>query len=148
MKYTIELEDNSVRDLYGEGENYYQCKQMPYWYLPESLVNRLTPYTEPDRKAIEDEVWGFVNAIYGLSDEELYEIFYDGNYCEHSYQEAKARYEEWKRRKDEIYAGDEVYYVGDRQKKNVVTSTYSVGFDSIDSNGNLYINRNPAMWKI
>lgn len=55
------------------------------------------PYTEPDREA--DEMWDFVNTVYGLSDEELYEIFDDGNYCDHSYQEAKAKYEAWKKRK-------------------------------------------------
>lgn len=72
------------------------------------VINRLTPYTEPDREAIENEVWDFVNTVYGLSDEELYEIFCDGNYCEHSYQEAKAKYEAWKKQKDEVHVGDEV----------------------------------------
>lgn len=50
--------------------------------------------------------------------------------------------------KDKIRVGDEVEYVEDHRKKIVVTSTYSDGwFDAIDSNGYLYINRNPVMWK-
>ena len=69
------------------------------YHIPTGL--KLESYTEPDREAIEDEVWDFVNTVYGLSDEELYEIFYDGNYCEHSYQEAKAKYDAWKKQKED-----------------------------------------------
>ena len=103
----------------------------------------ITPYTEPDRKAIDlqhahdienvarmnyskgaEDAWEFVNTLYGLSDEELYEIFDDGNYCEHSYQEAKAKYEEWKKQKAEIRVGDEVEYYCGKNIRFVVCGIY------------------------
>ena len=73
-------------------------------------------YTDPDRKDIEDEVWKFAKKIVssnGLTKHELDECFghttiqgvmttYD------TYQEAKEKYEAWRKQKDEIRVGDEV----------------------------------------
>lgn len=56
------------------------------------------------------EVWEFVNTVYGLSDEELYDIFPNGCPYEMTYQEAKAKYEAWKTDKDKIRVGDELTY--------------------------------------
>lgn len=109
MKYIIELEDKPVRDLYGENENYYKCKQMPYWYLPESLVNRLTPYTDPDREAIENEGWSFAWKIFNMDMGE-YEEMFDGKECPSDYREAKVKYEAWKKEKEKLRVGDEVIY--------------------------------------
>ena len=71
------------------------------------------PYTEPDRKDIEDEVWEFLDFLFtGMSPEERYECF--DKVFSHmivstmSYREAKAKYEAWLKQKDEIYVGDEV----------------------------------------
>lgn len=65
-------------------------------------------YTELDKEPTVNEAWEFVKVLYGLSDEELYEIFPNGCPYEMTYQEAKAKYEEWKKQKDEIRVGDEV----------------------------------------
>ena len=54
------------------------------------------------------EVWGFLKALYILSDEELYEIFPNGCAYEMTYSEAKAKYDAWKKSKEEIRVGDEV----------------------------------------
>ena len=76
----------------------------------------LTPYTEPDRQAIEDEVWEFVGKIQKMTCEQMHEVLgitapnYDDFCNEISYQDAKAKYEEWKKQKDEIRVGDEVEY--------------------------------------
>lgn len=43
MKYIIDVPDNTT------------------WI--QVSTDRLTPYTEPDRKAVEDEVWDFARAI-------------------------------------------------------------------------------------
>lgn len=84
---------------------------------------KLTPYTEPDRKDIEDEVWEFVrNLIHpcngGLYTTEKKEIFdrcsSDSVLIGMSYQEAKAKYEAWKADKDKICVGDEVVVNGTR----------------------------------
>lgn len=81
------------------------------------------PYTEPDRKAIEDEVWELTRRIICPSDccedsisAHTKEIFNKegweirGIFNDLSYQEAKAKYEAWMKQKDETFnTGDEVY---------------------------------------
>lgn len=59
------------------------------------------PYNEPDRKAIEDEVWEFAWRML-LTTEDFDVTMGD------SYQEAKSKYEAWLKKKDEIRVGDEV----------------------------------------
>jgi len=113
-KYIIEFEDEpSMRE---DGVNYYTCKSARWYNLGDTIINRLEPYTEPDREAIAGEVWEFakkIGSFNGLSKHELDECFghttiqgvmttYD------TYQEAKAKYEAWKKQKDEIRVGDEV----------------------------------------
>ena len=91
----------------------------------------------------EDSISKYTEKFLGIPSHKARAIFKDL-----SYQEVKAKYQEWKKQKDEIRVGDEVEYVEDHRKKIVVTSTYSDGwFDAIDSNGYLYIKRNPVMWK-
>ena len=80
---------------------------------------KLIPYTEQDREAIEDEVWDFSMKtdfawISEVGDKPL------GNY---SYQEAKAKYEEWLKQKAEIRVGDEV------EEKEGMWKGVIVGFD-------------------
>ena len=71
-------------------------------------------HTEPDRKAIEDEVWEFARKVecMGIGEiEEAFDIHRENAmypFNQMSYQEAKAKYEEWKKQKDEIRVGDEV----------------------------------------
>lgn len=82
-------------------------------YWNETTDMTLVPYTEPDRKAIEDEVWNFVDfMIHEMDVEEREECFGESAYavCIHelTYQGAKAEYDEWKKQKDEIRVGDEV----------------------------------------
>lgn len=152
MKYIIDIPDEyendyiSMSPLLGK-EFCYPLRNMNKTYvIPTGL--KIEQYTETDRKAIEDEVWKFAKKV-------RLKEFFDDNHnlhpyldCFDSYQDAKAKHEELKKQKDEIRVGDEVEYVEDHRKKIVVTSTYSDGwFDAIDSNGYLYINRNPVMWK-
>ena len=79
------------------------------WY---NTYLKVESYTEPDRKAIEDEVWEFIDFLTGMSPRERYECF--DKVFSHiivstmSYQEAKAKYDEWLKQKDEIRVGDEV----------------------------------------
>jgi len=152
VKYIIDIPDEyendyiSMSPLLGK-EFCYPLRNMNKTYvIPTGL--KIEQYTETDRKAIEDEVWKFAKKV-------RLKEFFDDNHnlhpyldCFDSYQDAKAKHEELKKQKDEIRVGDEVEYVEDHRKKIVVTSTYSDGwFDAIDSNGYLYINRNPVMWK-
>ena len=68
-------------------------------------------HTEPDRKAIEDEVWEFVTTCTKMDGSDSVDVFGGfsvDSFTKYSYQEAKAKYEEWKKQKDEIRVGDEV----------------------------------------
>ena len=125
-KYIIDVPDNKEYEYVNDektflripislGENETKSISAPTFL-------RMTPYTEPDRKAIEDEVWDFSMKtdfawISEVGDKPL------GDY---SYQEAKAKYEAWKAekaKKDEIRIGDEVIYHGNK---------YVVGYVGVD----------------
>ena len=74
MKYIIEFEDEPY--MREDGVDYYTCKSARWYKLSETIINRLTPYTEPDRKDIEDEVWDFLDFLFtGMNSEERYECF-------------------------------------------------------------------------
>lgn len=85
------------------------------YYIPTGF--KLEPYIEPDRKAIEDETWELAERIADMSYDDFISCF-EGETEEYvyglPYHEVKAKYEEWKKRKDEIRVGDEVIYNGDR----------------------------------
>lgn len=88
MKYIVDVPDNTT------------------WI--QVSTDRLEPYTEPDRQDIEDEVWEFAKEVRleEFIDEEGRLHGYISGF--NSYSEAKAKYEEWKKQKDEIRVGDEV----------------------------------------
>ena len=52
-KYIIELEEPEMFDE----RKYYQCSQMPWWAVSESIVENLTPYTEPDLEQVRKEAY-------------------------------------------------------------------------------------------
>ena len=153
-KYIIEVPDNTqwIQWMNVSEKDGSACFD---YKAPEDL----TPYVRSESyidglKKGQNEVWEFVRMFSCLGNRAISEIGDDKNTTDplgliekYSYQETKTRYESWKAEKDKICVGDEVCYVEDHQKKIVVTNTYSDGFDAIDNNGNLYINRHPAMWK-
>ena len=113
MKYIIEFEDEP--SMVEAGLRYYQCKQLPYWGLSPEIIKNLTPYTEPDRKAIEDaqeEAWEFAKQVTIMTPDDKCELWGTSKYntinLGYSYAEAKAKYEEWQKQKEEIHVGDEV----------------------------------------
>lgn len=74
-------------------------------------------YIETDRKAIEDEVWEFALKLMEDVEEphfrsaEMVDCFCKEsarNVMMDGYQEAKAKYEAWKKQKDEVRVGDEL----------------------------------------
>ncbi len=102
-KYIIEFENEP--SMVEAGLRYYQCKQVPYWGVSHGIIKNLTPYTEPDRKAIEDEVWENTWKMF-MTPEDFGATMGD------SYSEAKAKYDAWKEQKEEIHVGDEVEIAG------------------------------------
>ena len=111
MKYIIDVPDEhtDIKVFYTDAD----------MKIIQSM--RCKPYTEPDRKAIEDEVWEMARLISydgGLKLTDLYECYKCSSIQEvmknHSYQEAKEKYEAWRKQKDEIRVGDEVVYHGNK----------------------------------
>lgn len=100
----------------------------------------IEPYTEPDRKAIEDaqeEAWGLAkkNALTvpsgGLTINEIKDCygsdkdFADAVFKDFTYQEAKTKYDDWKAKKEsKIEVGDGVYGKIN-QKNGVVVRIYA-----------------------
>ena len=115
MKYIIEFEDEP--STYENGTVFYACKQIPHWCMSKGLINRLTPYTEPDLnplvdeavETIENEVWEFVcKFVWAVDDKKILGTDILHAVRDMTYQEAKIKYEAWKKEKDEIRVGDEV----------------------------------------
>ena len=115
MKYVIDIPDDIYHVVLMNGVG-----QTCSFHKKSDLM----PYTELNRKAIEDEVWEFAATCTKMSGADSVDAFGDysiGSFTKYSYQEAKSKYKEWKRRKDEIYVGDEVeFYNGE---KLLVTNT-------------------------
>ena len=84
-------------------------------YWNETTNMTLVPYTEPDRKDIEDEVWSFAWKIFSMDIGEYAETF-DDKGCPSDYREAKSKFETWLKQKDKINFGDEIISVDDDVK--------------------------------
>lgn len=127
MKYIIDIPDDRIGDYVGSTH-----LLMPYIVAGHKghydTELELTPYTEPDRKAIEDEVWSFVNFMAQEMDTFARGMCFNKEHAlgivrGMTYQEAKAKYEAWKKQKDEIHVGDEIvgiYSDGDKTPPLVV----------------------------
>lgn len=146
MKYIIDIPDDRIGDFVGSTH-----LLMPYTMAGHEGHHDtkldLTPYTEPDRKAIEDEVWEMARLISlevddgGLRPADLCECYKHSSVQEvmkkHSYQETKVKYEAWKNQKDEIRVGDEVVLY--ENIKMVVTQVdHRTSIQGIDENGECY----------
>lgn len=140
MKYIIDVPDEhtDIKVFYTDAD----------MKIIQSM--RFEPYTEPDRKAIDlqyardienvarmnynegaKDAWDFAKAINymgyddfvscfgGKTEEVVYEL---------SYSEVKAKYDAWKREKNEIQIGDEVK-IKDLEDKGIVTSVLATRCD-------------------
>ena len=81
------------------------------YHIPTGL--KLESYTEPDRKAIENEVWEFVcKFVWAVDDKKILGTDILHAVRDMTYQEAKAKYKTWIKQMDEIRVGDEVKHRG------------------------------------
>lgn len=126
MKYIVDLPDayTSESALFGDILSIPICLEGGKRYgVPTGI--KLEPYTEPDKDEIRqmahEEAWEFARRIICPSDccedsisAQTKEIFNKegwetkGIFNDLSYQEAKAKYDAWKQKKEEIRIGDEV----------------------------------------
>lgn len=144
MKYIIDMSDEYVMEsaLYGKqlAIPFYVNANDKSFFLPTGL--KVEPYVEPDRKVIEDaqeEAWEFAKQVTIMTPDDKCELWGTSKYNTinfgYSYAEAKAKYEEWKKQKDEIHVGDEVEYECGGLNRFVVTGIYgryAVGFKDED----------------
>lgn len=113
MKYIIDIPDDG-KCQYRYNEDTKELKFQGPRLDPNSFmglditisISGATPYTEPDRKAIEDEVWEFAKELISMSGNEVsYMMECATNFGEvmhnMSYQEAKAKYDAWKQEKED-----------------------------------------------
>ena len=113
MKYIIELEDEPMiaNSFHQEVDELWKAKGFNSLVFDKYGLYKLTPYTELDRKAIEDETWGLAERIADMSYDDFVSCF-EGETEEYvyglPYHEVKAKYEAWKKQKEEIHVGDEV----------------------------------------
>lgn len=130
MKYIIDVPDEAI-ELMGGRDHFSMfvepdckagdCKH----YALRISKGDIEPYTETDRKAIEDEVWSLAREIaYGMSlqecidagmlhDDDIYDSA-SGVLEKLTYQEAKAKFDAWKTEREQICVGDEVLYHGNK----------------------------------
>ena len=141
MKYIIDVSKDRVSkggklELLCEVEN----------SLPQYVHTAIdaVPYKEPDRKAIEDEVWELANYMGRMSLTER-DLCFGFPLPQEvtmnlSYNEAKSKFEAWLKQKDEICVGDEVNPINDDTWKGVVVNVDNgdltiMGSRGISSNG-------------
>lgn len=131
-KYIIGVPDEAIEFMGGRSHiNVFvepECKvgDCKHYALRISKED-ITPYTETDRKAVEDEVWEFVSKfVWSFEDEEILGMGIAHAVRDMTYQEAKARYEAW-RKKEQIHVGDEV-----ELSKGVKGCVYVVGEEMLE----------------
>lgn len=108
MKYIVDLPKNA-RWI----EIYHEVNYLTY-EGNTVLIEKLEPYTEPDFKSVEDEVWELADYMCRMSQTEKSQCFgfsYPSEVTTNlTYQEAKDKFEAWMKQNDEIKIGDEVEY--------------------------------------
>lgn len=125
----------------------------------------LTPYDEPSQKAIDlqhahdienvarmnyskgtEDAWEFVRTITDMTEAQRMQCF-GGTTCDldeyYTYQEAKAKYEAWKKKEEEIRVGDEAIPLDAQYDTMVVTKLWTGEYrdewaDIIASDGKLF----------
>lgn len=153
MKYIIDIEDEPMiaNDLWkNEVDELYKAKGFNSLVFDKNGLNKLTPYEEPDREAIEEEVWKFikyVNEKIPLTDyKNIYGMAGATEGCK-SYREAKAKYDKWKAEKETVRIDDEI--ISDDGVKAVVININEWGdWRCLNSDGDFAVcTTNKQHWK-
>lgn len=140
MKYIIEIENEPFGrnddPFFPHGmDELYRAKGFKSLVFDQNGLDKLTPYTEPDRKTIEDEVWAFAKKVRleEFIDEEGRLHGYISGF--NSYSEAKAKYDAWAKEKSRIRVGDEVIIKSDGVKGVVLDKDLCGEFYVFTENG-------------
>ena len=114
MKYIIDVPDMAYNQDYSYDEILHTLKLKFYDdNLSCEVLLDAESYTEPDRKAIEDEVWELADYMCKMSPTERTLCFafeYPSEVTTNlTYQEAKSKFEKWVEKDGTFDTGDEVY---------------------------------------
>ena len=143
MKYVIDIPDKAIDFMGGRDhvsvfvEPEYKVGDCKHYALRISKED-IEPYTEPNRETIENEVWDFAISCVDMDGIDFYRCFeHDSVFylTEYTYSEAKSKYDEWKRKKDEIRVGDEVIIKSDGVKGVVLDEDLCGEFSVFTENG-------------
>lgn len=103
MKYIIEINDEPFKNesLWGDNE-LYQAVGFNSLVFDRNGLDKLVPY---DESAVEqrgrEEAWELIKAIGKMTDQEMRECFGEEIIVNLSYDEAREKYEAWKKQKDD-----------------------------------------------
>lgn len=110
-KYILNIPDEIIKFMNGKFNFFIEpeVKVGECRYYKVRLDNtEITPYTEPNCKDIEQEVWEFASMLMNMHPDVAEDIYWSMNggkgigvAAEMTYQEAKSKYEEWKKQKDD-----------------------------------------------
>lgn len=148
-KYIIDIPEETMVYL-----NLWKCEDGKCVWFETYTTSDLTPYTEPDEDEIRqkegeygEKAWQLFRNICELNGTECIEAFGTIS-CrtvldEMTYFEAKAKYDAWKKQKDEIHVGDEVIPLDTQYDTMVVTKLWisdhcDEWVDAIASDGKCY----------
>ena len=110
-KYIIDIPEKEMMYI-----NTWEYKNGKCVWTNSYTTSNLRPYTASESyidglKKGQEEVWGFVKKMeHEIPVCDLMDIYGDESeiYQNFTYQEAKTKYDTWKRKKEEIHVGDEV----------------------------------------
>lgn len=119
-KYTIDIPDEKIYAYVNEDKTFLRVpisageNSIKSVFAPTML--RITPYTEPDEDEIRQKAHGEAWELFGVISDMDYDDYEhcfgedceDGKFYKLSYQEAKAKYDAWRKQKDEIHEYDEI----------------------------------------
>ena len=143
MKYVIDIPDKAIDFMGGRDhvsvfvEPEYKVGDCKHYALRISKED-IEPYTEPNRETIENEVWDFATSCIDMDGNDFCICFGNDSVfylTEYTYSEAKSKYDEWKRKKDEIRVGDEVIIKSDGVKGVVLDEDLCGEFSVFTENG-------------
>ena len=136
-KYIIEIPDVAVASMDGDMIFSVEPKDNSWegmHYVLRIGEEDVSIYTEPDCKVVEDEVWELARIVTSMNMQDYMQCFGEDAALVMTYQEAKSKYDAWKKEKEKIHVGDEVTY-GDRIGVVVRIDTEGSGVNVVGRDG-------------
>ena len=149
-KYIIDIPEKEMVYL-----NVWKCEDGKYVWTDSYIPSDLKPYTASESyidglKEGQNDAWEFASMLMNMHPDVAEDIYWSMNggkgigvAAEMTYQEAKARYDEWQKQKEKIHVGDEVIPLDTQYDTMIVTKIWTSEYcsewvDTISSDGKVY----------